>query len=302
MVLILCLVSWRKTPVSSATETAYKVRPAALDVSPPQPALLSVAPEAITTQVVDQPVLELQPTTSAEDPEKLAESISLLSESEVRDWLGKLSTQDLIADTGRLLIRRWSELDPAAAVYFVMQVSDASTRQELVDVVAVAWSENDLPNALTWVKSLPEGDAKHQALTDVGFEVARIDPICAMQIVTQMPTSDYSDSLLLHALAQYASANPEQSQQLALSLPRSPFREQALSTVATVTAEKDGAQAAQFAVKNIFPGPEFDRAVIGIVQSWGRNSFNDATAWVLSFPNSPIRDHAVQSLGVIERH
>jgi hypothetical protein len=72
--------------------------------------------------------------------------------------------------------------------------------------------------------------------------------------------------------------------------------------VATVTAEKDGAQAAQFTVDNISPGPDLDRAIVGVVQSWGQSSLPDASAWVLSFPDSPIRNQSVQALQLIEGH
>ena len=93
-----------------------------------------------------------------------------------------------------------------------------------------------------------------------------------------------------------------QSQQLALALPPGPLRDQAMSTVATVQAKQDGQGAARFAVDNISPGPNLDRAVIGVVQLWGQNSLTDAAAWVESFPDSPIRDQAVQSLVMIGEH
>jgi hypothetical protein len=170
----------------------------------------------------------------------------------------------------------------------------------LVDVVAVAWSEKDLPNALTWVESLPEDATKHQSLTDLGYEVARVDPVSAMQIVTQLPASDNGDNLLLHSLAQYASVDPAQSQQLALALPQGSLRDQAVSTVATVQAKQDGEGAARFVAENVSTGPGLDSAVIGVVQLWGQTSFADASAWVLSFPDLPIRYQAMQSLGMMD--
>jgi len=260
-------------------------------------------PPANAVQAVDQSIAKAEPVPPAvEDPEKIAVLISTLSEAEVCKWLGTLAGQDLTGNTGRLLLRRWVELDPAAAVNWLAQLNDPAAHQELADVVAVAWSEKDLPNALAWVESLPEGATKHQALTDLGYEVARVDPVDAMQIATQLPAGDNADSLLLHSLAQYASADPAQSQQLALSLPQGPLRDQALSTVATVQARQDGAGAAQFAVQNISPGPGLDNAVIGVVQLWAQTDLTGAALWVQSFPVSPIRDQAVQSLDMISLH
>jgi len=240
------------------------------------------------------------PPAPEDDPEKVAVMISSMGEAEVCAWLAKLANQDLPGNTGRLLLRRWVELDPAATVNWVAQLGDAGARQELVDVVAIAWSEQDLPSALAWVESLPQDDTKHQALADLGYEVARVDPVDALQIAAQLPANDEANGLLLHALAQYASADPGQSQQLALALPPGPIREQALSTVATVQARQDGAGAAQFAVDNIAPGPALDRAIMGVVQLWGQASVPDASAWVQSFPVSPIREQALQSLGTMD--
>jgi hypothetical protein len=254
-------------------------------------------PQTNTVQIIAPPTALAESMSTPEaDPEKVAVLISSLSEVEVREWLAKLTNQELTDNTGRLLIRRWVELDPSAAVNWVSQLADAGARQTLVDAAAVAWSQKDLPTALAWVESLPEDATKHQSLTDLGYEVARVDPVNALQIATQLPAGENSDALLLHALAQYASANPGQSQQLALALPLGPLRDQVLTTMATVQAKQDGESAARFAVENIPPGPVLDRAVIGVVQLWGQNNFNGAAAWVQSFPASDIRDQAVQSL------
>ncbi len=268
--------------------------------TPPAPPL---EPPSSVVQSIDPPN-EKEKSWSApeDDPEQVAVLISSLSETEVRNWLAKLTNQDLSGNTARLLLRRWVELNPTAAINWVTQLGEAGARQELVDVAAVAWSQNDLPKALTWVESLPAGDAKHHALADLGYEVARIDPVNALQIAAQLPASEYSNGLMIHALAQYASADPGQSQQLAISLPPGSVREQALATVATVLAQQDGAGAARFALENISGGPDFDRAVIGVVQLWGQNNLADASAWVRSFPDSPVRDQAVQSLGLIAAH
>jgi hypothetical protein len=254
-------------------------------------------PQTNAVQIIVAPTAAVESaSTPDDDPEKVAVLVSSLSEAEVRNWLTKLTDQELAGNTGRLLIRRWVELDPSAAVNWVSQLGDAGARQTLVDAVAVAWSQKDLPTALAWVESLPEDATKYQALTDLSYEVARVDPVNALQIATQLPAGENTDALLLHALSQYASANPGQSQQLALALPPGPLRDQVLTTVATVQAKLDGESAARFAVENIPPGPVLDRAVIGVVQLWGQNDFADAAAWVQSFPASDIRDQAAQSL------
>ena len=231
------------------------------------------------------------------DPEKIAGIIGTFSEAELARLLGEFTMQDLAGNTGRLLVRRWAELNPQAAAAWVAQLGDPGVRQEMVDAVAVAWSEKDMSGALAWANGLPQDDAKNQALTDLGYELAREDPVGAMQIASRLPAGDDSDAMLLHALAQYASADPEKSRELALALPPGPLRDEALATVATVQAKQDGEAAARFVAENISPGPGLDRAVMGVLNLRGRSNLTDASAWVQTFPPSPLRDQATQSLG-----
>ncbi len=266
---------------------------------------LDSEPQTNTVQIIDLPVSSSsikqvsEPAAVEDDPEKIALLISALNEADLYKRLAQLSLHDLTGNTGRLLVRRWVELDPAAAISWATQLNDAGTRQEMTDLIAVAWSEKDMPDALAWVESLPLDSTKYQALTDLGYEVARVYPVGALNISLQLPDSDTADGLLLHALAQWASENPDQSTQWALQLPPGPLREQSLSTVATVLADQDGEGAAQFAVDNISPGPDLDRAVIAIVQRWSQANLAGAATWVQSFPDSPVRDQAVQNLVIM---
>ncbi len=260
---------------------------------PPSPSLVSV----------ESPLAPVEPSAiPGEDPEKIAVLIAALGEVEVREGLGSLPDQDLTGNRGRLLLRRWAELNPNAAVNWLSQVGDAGVRRELTDVLAIAWSDKDLPGALTWVESLPESPAKDRALADLGYEVARVDSVNALQIAAQLPASDYANELLIHSMAQYASADPEQSAQLALSLPEGSLRDRTVSSVATILAKQDGGAAASFAVNNIPPGPELDRAVVGVVQLWSQDNVSGSQAWVYSLPDSFIRDQLLQSLGIIGAH
>ena len=296
-VLFLRIVSPRKAVMSGSPVSGFSK---AVENAPDSANSSSTPPVESPSDplpAADAPVTNAEAASPAEDdPGALAEKISLMSETEVRARLAQLAGEDLAGNTARLLLRRWVELDPTAAVGWLTQLTDAGARRELTDVLGVAWSQKDLPAALAWVESLPEDDAKRHALTDIGYEVARTDPLNAMQIAAQLPADENSDALLLHALAQYASADPGQSQQLALSLPPGQMRDRVLSTMATVQAKQDGAQAARFAVENISPGPELDRAIIGIVQIWGKGNPTEASAWVQSLPDSPVRTQAIQIL------
>jgi len=301
-----CLLFWshyRNIPSQTDPFAAEVVRddsvPAVFDAAPPL-VLELPSPSLVSVESPLEPVEPL--ATPGEDSEKIAVLIAALGEVEVREGLGSILDQDLTGNRGRLLLRRWAELNPNAAVNWLSQVGDAGVRRELTDVLAIAWSDKDLPGALTWVQSLPEGPAKDRAMADLGYEVARVDSVNALQIAAQLPASDYASELLIHSMAQYASADPEQSAQLALSLPEGSLRDRTVSSVATILAKQDGGAAVNFAVNNIPPGPELDRAVVGVVQLWSQDNASGSQAWVYSLPDSFIRDQLLQSLGIIGAH
>jgi hypothetical protein len=287
----------KQSPETPAAGNAFAPDAARTAAITPNP-LSSPVTQSFVPSPSSPPAADTQNVSAENDPEKIALQIDLLSEAEVREWLGRLSGDELTGNTGRLLVRRWVGLDPAAATGWISQLGDAGTRRQLTDAAAVVWSEKDMPAALGWVQSLPGGPDKTQALGDLGYEMARTDPVGALQISTQLPAGTETDGLVLHSLAQFTSVDPANSQQLALSLPTGPLRDDAMVTVATVQAKQDGLGAAQFVAGNIPPGPALDRAVIGVVQLWSQNDLPDASAWVLSFDDSPLRDQASQSLQV----
>lgn len=237
------------------------------------------------------------PVDETEDPsETLARWVAQLGEAELIIRLQELASAELRGDPGRLLVRRWAKTDPYAASNWVAQLSDAEAREELSAAVALAWSDTHLAGALDWARALPQDRIQHRVLTDLGYEVARIDPVEALRLAVELPADDSSDGLLLHALRQWASLEPEQSQSWALQIPPSPLREHALAAVATTLASRDGSSAARFAVGNVLPGPEQDRAIIGIVQRWAQVDYNQTSDWVEQFPQIPLQAVAQETL------
>ena len=230
------------------------------------------------------------------DPEKLAETVNSLTELEVRQSLAELSSDRLTGNYGHLLLRRWVELNPNAAADWALQNPVASVRSDLVDSVAVAWSQKDISAALTWTESIPDSSAKFHSMTDVGYELARSDSTLAMKLASDLPPSDESDTLLLYSLSQYSSVNSAESRDLALSLPDSPLRNEAIASVATISADTDGAQAAQFVNQNLSPGPLKDRALTGVIQVWGQSNPQQAAPWILSLSDSGLQLQTLQYL------
>ena len=228
--------------------------------------------------------------------EALARSVAGMEGDELIRRLRELPLEDLRGNLGRLLVRRWAELDPPSAGWWATQLGDVEASHELSTAVALAWSERDLKGSLDWAHALPAGDLQSRVLTELGVELARIDPMASMRLAVELPASGARDGILLHALHQWAGQDAATSQNWVLQLSLGPLREQALAAVATVMANQDGERAARFAVEQLMPGPEQDRAVIGIIQRWAQLDYDPAAAWVASFPQTPLRENAIAVL------
>lgn len=232
----------------------------------------------------------------------LQTSLASVPSSEIVNTLNQLTTEQLSADAGRLLIRRWAEYDPRAAATWIDQLSDVFAKHELSAVVAVLWAEQNFSESLAWVHSLPDGDTKNNAMTQLGFETARTSPIDSLHIAFEIPASNSRDDLLIHGLKQWAIEDAEGASEWVKSIPAGPLRERALADVATVISDQDGLAGANLATLNIPPGPQLERAVIGIVQRWCQNEPDATSAWVAQFSDSPLQQNALNQIALINNH
>lgn len=231
-----------------------------------------------------------------DDAEALARSVSEMGVTELTSRLSAISLEDLRGNLGRLLVRRWADIDPLAAGRWVTQLGDAEAGQELATALALAWSGRDLSGALDWAYSLPAGDVQNRVVSELGIELARIDPVASMRLAVELPASSSRDGILMHALRQWAGQDVEMSQTWALQLSPGSFREQALAAVATVMADQEGERAARFAAEQLMPGLEQDRAVVGIIQRWAQLDYDRAASWAASFPDTALRENAIAVL------
>lgn len=302
--LLVAALGWRflagshQPPASSVSTVLDQVLPVESLATPPEKNVLVPAAADYQTAIIESPFVVTDALHSVEDEdynETLARSVGEMNVADLTQRLEKLPLADLRGNLGRLLVRRWAELDPVAAGRWVTQLGDAEAAQELSTSVALAWSARDLPGALDWAYALPAGELQNNVVSQLDVELARIDPEAAMRLAVEELGA--RDGVLLHALGQWTGQDAAAAQNWALQLSLGPLREQALATVATVLANQDGERAARFAVEQLLPGPEQDRAVIGIIQRWAQLDYDPAEVWVASFPPTPLRENAIAVLG-----
>lgn len=225
-----------------------------------------------------------------------------VSPDQYRLALGIFSDADRAGLAGQLLVRSWTELDPRAAAEWTKQLGEPEAQRALQAAVALAWTETDPSGALAWARALPGGDIREHVLTQLGYEAARGDPVEALRLAVELsPTAERND-LILHGLRQWAAADAAAAGAWLLQWPESELRQRALADFATVLADHDGDAGARFAVEHPPAGPEFERAIIGVIQRWSQDDLLAAQAWIETFPASPLRDHAVQVAAYVGSH
>ncbi len=242
-------------------------------------------------------------TTPIEDSEEEQTPATILSRlvaemdvAELRDHLRDFVGADLRGEAGHLLVRRWVEWDPPAAVHWVAQLDDAAARRELSSAAALAWSERDSMAALAWALSLPPGEISERVSNDLGFELARTDPVLSLNLAAGLPEGDARQALELHAARQWAVLDSQAAKDWAANLSSGNRREEALAAVTLAIASEDGAGAARFLLEKMSVGPESYRAVIGVVQRWAQTDYPAARKWVERFPATPLRETALAAL------
>lgn len=221
-----------------------------------------------------------------------------LSEAEYEKALNTLVNDPSASasDLRQLLIRRWAELDPAAAARWASTLGSGNDLRLALKQVAIAWSNRDLNAAAQWVQGLPAGPEKSAAILDVGYEAARTSPVSAVALAAALEPSAERKELLVHAVSQWAAETPEEAVQWAEGIPNLALRQELLSSVAISMAEQNGAGAADLVARFLEPGADQDRAAVAVVQRWAYENPSEAAAWVAQFPDTDTQLRAVESL------
>lgn len=113
------------------------------------------------------------------------------------------------ADLHRVAVRRWADLDGAAAADWVGQLEPGLARAEGLRQVAIGWANADLTSATEWARSFPEEPERNAVLLNVAYEAARSLPTEALALAELLPAGTERDDLLVHAASQWAAVEPD---------------------------------------------------------------------------------------------
>lgn len=196
-----------------------------------------------------------------------------------------------------LLLPRWAQSDPTAAITYASGITNRTAREQATLAVLRGWAENDPASAAAWAKALPAGQFRTSAINSVLNNLAAVDPQAALDLqqssAGNRPWQFGQMNTIFNA---WADKDVTTAAAKAVQLPAGEQRLQALQAVASTWASKDPAQAIAWA--NSLSNPNERRSVIGsIVSQWAGSDLNAANAWVQALPEGPVKQSALSSLG-----
>jgi len=163
------------------------------------------------------------------------------------------------------------------------------------------WARRD-PKA-AWDRALkePDGDRRVEMLGELCFQMAEDgDPARAVTLADNLHLTDHGT--LANLEQQWAQKDLPAAREWAVVKPDGDEKNELLKRVAYVWASADPENAARFVVEKMSPGHAQTEAAISVLHQWALRDFEGAKAWVELFPDSAIRERAINELAGVREY
>ncbi|HEY1582135.1 MAG TPA: hypothetical protein VGF73_03435, partial [Chthoniobacterales bacterium] len=195
-----------------------------------------------------------------------------------------------------LLISRWAEGDPQAALTYAQTSGSLSERRLAVTSAVRSWAEKDANAARSWAMQLPPGQERDRALQAVVSSLAESDPAAALAMLDTLPnTTGNRQPFYWPIFSRWATADPVTAAARAVGLPPGSGHDNAIQIVASTWGGQDPEAAFAWAGA-LPPGQAHDNAVQTILANWAGKDPQHAATIASSLPPGPMRDRATANI------
>jgi hypothetical protein len=267
------------------------------EMSPPPTSAMTVRARPSNRYVRLAAEVEAE-TDSDQRAEKVEAVAAAITDAELPAAVAALAQSDSPAasELRDQLVRRWAELDPAAAIAWAVALPPGTARTDALEQAVLAGAETDLPGTVETVNTITDETIRESTSLTLAYEAARTDPITALQLAAPLPASRERDNLLVHALRQWTDNDATAAATWIASIPDPTLQQRLLAAYVVVFSQQDAVAAAVLASSSLEAGANQNRAVVGIVQQWAQTNPALAASWVEQFPAGTLRDTATQNL------
>ena len=276
--------------VKPVAPAAARIEPASNGVvgsSKGQPAKSSVAPR----KSLDVILAERDPRLRTTDLEEFINNLGPRDYGEALKRIRKIPGNNDRELASRLLVSRWVQSDPEAALQFA-----ASNRgyEYIADNVFEQSAALDVQAALERAKSLPNADLRYNALRGVLSFIADSDPTGALGLAQTFGDFPGNEPLSSVIYRQWAANDPQAAALQATQDPAGGWRSPVGQVVRT-WAQQDPAAAANWSL-SLADAEAQSRSISQVMRQWSREDLTAAANWINSLPPGASHDTAVAAL------
>ena len=293
------VVGHGNVPEPAKILTQHQAEPTSATISAPP--VKEVAP-ASTPDVAPSPSVKLKDlaTILAERDRRQRTSdleafINNLAPGEYGDALKgirRMSSTNERDLASRLLVARWVQTDPEAALNFAM----ANRGYEYVaDDVFQTEAASDPTAALQRAKAITNPDLRYQALLGVLSFMADTDPAGALQLTQGLGDFPGNEPLSNVIYRQWATNDPQAAALAAMQAGGDNSWRSPLFQVARTWATEDPMAAANWSIGLTDPQAQA-RSIAQVMRQWAREDVSAAANWVNSLPPGSSYDAAAAGL------
>ncbi|MBU6410351.1 MAG: hypothetical protein KGR98_08180 [Verrucomicrobia bacterium] len=164
--------------------------------------------------------------------------------------------------------------------------------------IATTNTEAALDRAMT----LPNGYERSEALSAVCLGLAQDDPAQAVNLAQSLYLDQMPGAVVEELIQQWASSDFAAALTWANNISPGRERDAVMTRLGFVLSETDPSDAANLVQTQIPPGRARDEAVMTVLHQWAMRDMAAAAAWVATFPETPLRQRALEELKGIEKY
>ena len=194
-----------------------------------------------------------------------------------------------------IVISRWAELDPQAAVAYAQNLPVGSFRNRALTSAISGWAEHDTAAAMAWVDQMPPGQQREQAMQTIVSALADKDPKAALTFLAKPPTESQTSNLYWPIFSRWTMTDPLAAAQQAPQMPAGTNRDTALQVIGSSWANQD--PEAAYAWANTLPaGQGRNNALQNIFASWANKDPQKAASMIDALPAGSVRDQSISNI------
>jgi hypothetical protein len=191
-----------------------------------------------------------------------------------------------------LLVARWIETDPEAALQFASQNHDFDY---IASDVFQQMAADNVQSALARAQAITDPNMRYQALRGVLSVMADQDPMGALRLAGTLGSFPNNEPLSQVVYRQWSATDPQAAAAQAAQDPAGSGWRSPVGQVLRTWANQDPLAAIAWSTSQ--PDNEAQARDIGqIIRQWGRTDLAAAANWVNTVPGGNVRDAAAASL------